>query len=140
MKKIRLLVLLFFLVGFLFVGCEELDEVDTKGDPQLYTTPSNIYSEYRNNSIAVETKYVGKWVAVTGNVYLTSTNSDKYTIWLNGPNSFVDSDAVTFWFSKTKENQSILGSITKGQTLTIIGYGSNAYGSPGVLFDKCYIK
>ena len=93
----------------------------TPAPTTIQVTAQELYSAYKANEVAADTKYKGKILKVTGVVleigkdifgtpYVTLSSGEKYEVW-----------GVQCTFSLKDEPQ--LAQLTKGQTITVQGKG-----------------
>ena len=94
-----------------FVICSVMFQQTSQAAIKVDAT--TLIEDYRNNEVAADAKYKGKEVEVIGEVERVSSNFGKVSVTLGGM------VGVACYFSKANEAEA--GSLSKGQTVSILG-------------------
>jgi hypothetical protein len=112
------------------------DTAAATSSPELAVTARQMYDEYHNSEAAARRKYVGKVVEVTGLVWLVQTNELARSYVALTAYGYVDSAVTCYVVDKAQ-----LASLTKGDTISVVGTVSGAYtGSGSVSVEPCKIE
>lgn len=134
MKKLVIcLLVLFFVAGNAWAA-----EISSKPVPEYDLTAAQLSKEYNENEVAASMKYKGNLIQVSGKI--SSIGRDIFDtssiVQLDVPGGYGLYDVMCYFKS---EDDALLATLKKGQTITIIGTGDTfAMGSPQL--KKCKIK
>ncbi len=98
----------------------------------LTVTAQQLYKEYSSNDIAATRKYVGKTVRVTG-AFVFTISASNFSVRIH--KTFLGSTIQCYL-----EDPEQAATITKDETVTIIGVPLGSQTSTGVVFEPCRVE
>lgn len=136
---------------------ESIKQAESTGNLTVqYTyelTMLDYYDELKNNSVATNAKYDGKYVKITGKIYSIEdtqryytvggpfvTHVDVYAIQLTDGTHAVYSSLLTCYFDKTNINKERLSLLSSGEEITLVGiFTTSEWPSGIVVMEDCMV-